>query len=237
MPYAACNASTCARVLGTRADPPDRVARPLHVDRGMSLRFVLWAVTLLRIVLLPVFLWFALRAQEVAAMGVSAGAQRLGLLAVLLAMGVSDVTDGWMARRYGLTSQIGAVVDAFADKLVQLTVATWFTFMGGGAFARLPLWFFALVVARDVVLGAGWLTFHLGRIPVRVVHRPHGRASSVAVFAVFYSVIVGVSESALTPLLILAALLVMASTAAYVRDGFRQLPRHSLRRSVTDEGR
>jgi cardiolipin synthase len=211
MPYAACNASTCARVLGTRADPPDRVARPLHVDRGMSLRFVLWAVTLLRIVLLPVFLWFALRAQEVAAMGVSAGAQRLGLLAVLLAMGVSDVTDGWMARRYGLTSQIGAVVD--------------------------PLWFFALVVARDVVLGAGWLTFHLGRIPVRVVHRPHGRASSVAVFAVFYSVIVGVSESALTPLLILAALLVMASTAAYVRDGFRQLPRHSLRRSVTDEGR
>lgn len=203
----------------------------------MNLRVALWALTLLRIVLLPVFLWVAMLAEAQAASGLDAGAQRLGLLAVLVAMGFSDIADGWMARRYGLASQIGAVVDAFADKLVQLTVVTWFTFTGGNAFARLPLWFFALVVARDALLAAGWLTFRLGRIPVRVVHRPHGRASSVGVFAVFFSVIVGVAPLALMPLLVAVALLVAGSTAAYVQDGFRQLPRQPFRRSVTDGSR
>lgn len=203
----------------------------------MKLRVVLWALTLLRIVLLPLFLWLAMRAQELVGAGLDAGDHRLGLLAVLIAMGSSDIADGWLARRYGLSSQIGAVVDAFADKLVQLTVVTWLTFTGGAAFARLPLWFFALVVARDAVLAAGWLTFRVGRIPVRVVHRPHGRASSVGVFAVFFAVIVGISSSALAPLLIAVALLIAASTTAYVRDGFRQLPRQPFRRSVTDEGR
>jgi cardiolipin synthase (CMP-forming) len=44
-------------------------------------------------------------------------------LGVLLAAGLSDVLDGWVARRRGLTTATGAVLDPITDKLFVLTVA------------------------------------------------------------------------------------------------------------------
>jgi phosphatidylglycerophosphate synthase len=43
-------------------------------------------------------------------------------LAVLLASGLSDVLDGWLARRYGQVTATGAVLDPVTDKLFVLTV-------------------------------------------------------------------------------------------------------------------
>jgi phosphatidylglycerophosphate synthase len=43
---------------------------------------------------------------------------------ILAAAGISDVLDGWIARRYGLATATGALLDPFADKLFVLTVAT-----------------------------------------------------------------------------------------------------------------
>jgi cardiolipin synthase len=44
-------------------------------------------------------------------------------LAVLILAGVSDVLDGWVARRYGLVTATGAALDPITDKLFVLTVA------------------------------------------------------------------------------------------------------------------
>jgi CDP-diacylglycerol--glycerol-3-phosphate 3-phosphatidyltransferase/cardiolipin synthase len=44
-------------------------------------------------------------------------------LAVLTAAAVSDVLDGWVARRYRLATATGAAFDAITDKLFVLTVA------------------------------------------------------------------------------------------------------------------
>jgi CDP-diacylglycerol--glycerol-3-phosphate 3-phosphatidyltransferase/cardiolipin synthase len=43
--------------------------------------------------------------------------------AVLVLAGVSDVLDGWVARRYGLVTATGAALDPITDKLFVLTVA------------------------------------------------------------------------------------------------------------------
>lgn len=43
--------------------------------------------------------------------------------AVLIIAGVTDVLDGWLARRRGLVSAAGAVLDPITDKLFVLTVA------------------------------------------------------------------------------------------------------------------
>jgi len=203
----------------------------------MSLRVALWSLTLLRVVLLPAFLWLGQRAEDLARGGVDPLEIRLPLVGVLLGMGLSDIADGFLARRYALATQLGAVVDAVADKLVQVTIAAWFVFATGGAFARLPLWFLALVVGRDAFLGVGWLAFRLRRIPLEIVHRPHGRASSVGVFVVFFALIAGVSPRRLPALLIPVAVLIAGSTAAYMLDGARQLPRPTSGRRVTHGGR
>ncbi len=47
----------------------------------------------------------------------------LAALAVLVLAGLSDVLDGWVARRWGLATPTGAVLDPITDKLFVLTVA------------------------------------------------------------------------------------------------------------------
>ncbi len=71
-------------------------------------------------------------------------------LIVLALAAVSDVVDGWVARRYGLVSATGAVVDGITDKVFALTVvvtllqqgrAPWFTLalLGTREIGELPL--------------------------------------------------------------------------------------------------
>ncbi len=68
-------------------------------------------------------------------------------LAVLLAAAVTDVIDGWVARRYSLESRFGAYADPIADKLLLTTV-----YLSLGVSGDAPVWFVALVLARDVFI-------------------------------------------------------------------------------------
>jgi phosphatidylglycerophosphate synthase len=54
-------------------------------------------------------------------------------LGVLIAAGLSDVLDGWVARRYGLVTATGAALDPITDKLFVLTVAV--TLVASGHFS------------------------------------------------------------------------------------------------------
>ncbi|MDH3205161.1 MAG: CDP-alcohol phosphatidyltransferase family protein [Gemmatimonadota bacterium] len=186
------------------------------------IRLVLWVVTLARVALLPAFLLLALHAQELARAGVEFGIYRWGAVAVLLVIGLSDLVDGWLARRFDLATHAGAIADAVADKLVQGAVAAFFAFSRGPAFAPLPVWFFTIVVGRDLVLGGGWAALRMRRVPVRIVHRSHGRLSSSSVFVVLFWLVVGMPARGLAPLALLSSALIVASTMAYVLDGLAQ---------------
>jgi cardiolipin synthase len=66
----------------------------------------------------------------------------------------SDVADGFLAKRNGWQSELGAVLDPAADKLL---LATAFVTL---AYLRLvPLWLMAVAVARDVIIVAGALLY------------------------------------------------------------------------------
>lgn len=189
---------------------------------GLVIRLVLWAATLTRVALLPVFLLVALHAQELARAGVESGTYRWGAVATLLVIGLSDMVDGWLARRFDLATHAGAIADAAADKLVQIAVAAFFVFSRGPAFAPLPVWFLAIVVGRDLVLGGGWLTLRARRVPIRIVHRLHGRLATVSVFVVLFWVALGMPTPGVTPLALLSSALIAVSTIAYVLGGLAQ---------------
>jgi cardiolipin synthase len=171
--------------------------------------------------LVPIFVLGALRAQELARSGIDLGLLRWSLVSVLALIALSDVLDGWIARRYGLASQLGAIMDALADKLAQVAFVAVFALATGPAFEALPLWFLALVLARDLVLGGGWLALKVRAVPFQVVHRMHGRATTAAVFAVLFWVTAGLGDGGLAALVLLAAALIWVSTAAYVFDAWK----------------
>ena len=70
-------------------------------------------ITMLRIVIVPFFLAILYSGTE----------NKLQiLLALLFAAGISDILDGFIARKFNMKSKLGAVLDPFADKLLQISV-------------------------------------------------------------------------------------------------------------------
>ena len=180
------------------------------------------ALTALRIALIPAFVMHARWCVDAVEEGESAALHRSLAGAALLGIGASDVVDGWLARRFGLATQVGAVLDAVADKLAQVSLLVFFAFAGGAAFARVPLWFVALVFARDLVLAVGSLLVRSRRGRVVVVHEPHGKAASLLLFAVLVWITYDLPRAAVLPGLMAVAAIVLLSTVAYARAGWRQ---------------
>jgi len=78
--------------------------------------------------------------------------------------GISDFLDGFLARRLGQETALGAWLDPLADKV--LLVGLFFALGWQGVF---PPWLITLVIGRDaaIVLGVFWLRRQKRKVPVR----------------------------------------------------------------------
>jgi cardiolipin synthase (CMP-forming) len=120
---------------------PELAPGPLGPSRRVSsaIRTVPNAVTLLRLLLVPVCAWLL-------------GTGRYGSGLVLTAVvGSTDWVDGWLARRYGQVSRVGQLLDPLADRLLIASVAIALVIQG-----VVPWQAAVLLVARDLFLLAGW---------------------------------------------------------------------------------
>ena len=76
----------------------------------------------------------------------------------------SDAADGFIAKRYGWQSELGAVLDPIADKLLLVTV-----FVALAYLRLVPAWLMAAAVARDVIIVGGVLLYRMviGKVMIR----------------------------------------------------------------------
>lgn len=78
-----------------------------------------------------------------------------GVAAALFAVaGVSDLADGYLAKRCGWTSELGKWLDPVADKCLLITL-----FVAAAWAGLVPRWVTAVVVARDVMIALGALSY------------------------------------------------------------------------------
>ena len=108
------------------------MSQDLTTDRVITLPNALSA---LRLVGVPVFLWLILSHRDGAA------------ILVLMASGATDYLDGKIARAWGQMSRVGALLDPAADRLYILATLFGLTVRG-----VLPLWLAVALVGRDVLL-------------------------------------------------------------------------------------
>ena len=78
----------------------------------------------------------------------------VGTLWLFALAAFSDGLDGYLAKRFGWTTQLGKFLDPLADKLLLVTV-----FITLAVAGYTPVWLATIVVARDVVIGAGAAIF------------------------------------------------------------------------------
>jgi len=112
------------------------------------------AFTLLRLLLLPVFLYVLFGLENRAAAGFLLGA-----------LSATDWVDGYLARRLGQVSEFGKVFDPTVDRLL-FVVATIAIIVDGS----IPLWFALAVLFREIAVGLmmaiATLLFKMPRIDV-----------------------------------------------------------------------
>lgn len=81
-------------------------------------------------------------------------------LSLLAAAAVTDLLDGWIARRWKLHTVVGSVIDPMADKVLMTVLAVSLAAQGG-----LPMWLAVLVLGRDVGLGFAAIYYRWVSLP------------------------------------------------------------------------
>jgi len=162
------------------------------------------SITLGRLVLVPLVVWLIIDHQMEAA-----------FLLFLLA-GLSDAADGYLAKRYGWNSELGAYLDPIADKLLLVSVFVVLGYMG-----ELPLWLVIAAVSRDgLIIGAVLLSTIMGN-PVEVkplfVSKANTAVQIVLAGWVLAELAFGTTFGPLRYWLVIASgILTVASAAAYL---------------------
>ena len=91
-----------------------------------------------RILVIPLFIELAYQASPLASL-------LAGALFALAA--ITDVVDGWLARRMGLVTVIGKFLDPLADKLIVMAAMVMLVRLG-----RFPAWVAILLLSREFVV-------------------------------------------------------------------------------------
>jgi cardiolipin synthase len=92
-------------------------------------------ITLGRILLVPVVVW-----------AITAGEMRVAFV-LFLAAGISDAVDGFLAKRFGMATELGAYLDPLADKAMLVSI-----YVALGIADAVPGWLVILIVSRDIMI-------------------------------------------------------------------------------------
>ena len=153
---------------------------------------------------------------------IASGQLRLAFLLFLVAA-VSDGVDGFLAKRFGMKTELGAYLDPLADKVLIVSI-----YVTLGITGVIPLWIVILVVSRDfMIVGAIVLSWVVDR-PVQI--RPHMISKVNTGVQIVFACLVLAShgyafdaEPLLTLVMALVAVLTLLSVGLYLAEWIRHM--------------
>ncbi|HEY1309375.1 MAG TPA: CDP-alcohol phosphatidyltransferase family protein [Pseudolabrys sp.] len=168
-------------------------------------------ITLGRILLVPFVVW-----------AIASGAMWIAFV-LFLAAGVSDAIDGYLAKRFKMTTELGAYLDPLADKALIVSI-----YLTLGISDLIPRWLVILVVSRDILIVGGILLSWLMGNPLKIKPLLVSKLNTVAQIAfacvVLGSLGFGIPADTLTlVLMVLVAALTLLSIAAYLAEWVRHM--------------
>ena len=137
---------------GTGPIPKGRICRKIRPVAGKRRVNIPNIITLGRILLVPFIVWaIASNQMEIA-------------FAIFIITGVSDAVDGFLAKNFNMTSELGALLDPVADKALLVSI-----YVALGIWGAVPRWIVILVVSRDImIVGAVIVSWLYGKpIPMK----------------------------------------------------------------------
>jgi cardiolipin synthase len=187
-------------------------------------------VTILRILLVPFFvvevLYYVNSGEEV---------HRLFALISFAVAAICDGVDGYIARHYNQKSELGAMLDPLADKLLLVSGVVVLSFNNAPHLERIPLWLTGTIIGRDVVLVLGLIVIQMTVGKVKVQPRIMGKVATVLQMASVLWILLKWHSPVLGYLVLGAAACTGISGILYVFDGMKQLASHPTSRTTPRE--
>ena len=168
-------------------------------------------ITLGRILLVPFVVW-----------AIASGAMWIAFV-LFLAAGASDAVDGFLAKRFHMTSELGSYLDPLADKALIVSI-----YLSLGINGFIPGWLVILVVSRDILIVGGILLAWLIGSPLKIRPLVVSKLNTVAQI-LFACVVLGSLGFAIQVdtlklvLMGLVATLTLLSVGAYVAEWVRHM--------------
>ena len=185
-------------------------------------------ITVIRILLIPVFVALAIYYGAGIQRGDPQEWQRFAAIIVFLVAAVSDGLDGYVARRYNQRSSLGVILDPIADKglllsgIITLSISNWSEV--DATYGRFPVWFPVLVISRDAVILVGAAILHY-LIGSKMKVKPHwtGKVATVCQMCAIAWVMLQLRFIPLPIVVAIAGLFTFVSGIIYIAYGVRQL--------------
>ncbi|MEM7145390.1 MAG: CDP-diacylglycerol--glycerol-3-phosphate 3-phosphatidyltransferase [Verrucomicrobiota bacterium] len=178
-------------------------------------------ITIFRILLIPVFVGFAVYYGASLANNTPEQSLRLAAIITFIVAAASDGVDGFIARRFNQKTRLGVLLDPLADKTLVVSAIITLSIMPWEQ--KLPLWFPILVIFRDAVSGGAYfLLVHFTKEP-RV--QPHWTGKSATFFQMLAIawVMLDITAIPLNYPVFIAGFFTFASGMIYLADCIRQL--------------
>src|SRR5262245_22142345 len=168
-------------------------------------------ITLGRILLVPVVGW-----------AISAGEMQVAFV-LFLAAGITDAVDGFLAKRFGMATELGAYLDPLADKAMLVSI-----YVALGITDAVPRWLVILVVSRDIMIVSAVILSWLVDKPVPLKPLSVSKLNTVAQIALACVVMAAIGfdfdgTMAVLALTALVAALTLISIACYVAEWVRHM--------------
>lgn len=160
-------------------------------------------ITIFRIILIPIFLILFHSNME----------NRILYSGLIFSLaGASDILDGYIARKYDLTSKLGAVLDPFADKMMNFAVLISFTI------ARyIQLWILLILMLKEIIMILGGVFLYLRKEKSVIPSNRNGKNATVSFYAAIISIVLGAPNALTSTLLILTVVLNILAFIGYLK--------------------
>ncbi|MGA7486362.1 MAG: CDP-alcohol phosphatidyltransferase family protein [Xanthobacteraceae bacterium] len=168
-------------------------------------------ITLGRILLVPVVVW-----------AITAGQMRVAFV-LFLAAGITDAVDGFLAKRFGMATELGAYLDPLADKAMLVSI-----YIALGITDAVPRWLVILVVSRDIMIVSAVILSWLVDRPLPLKPLPVSKLNTVAQISLACVVMAALgfdfdATMAVMALTALVTALTLLSIAFYVAEWVRHM--------------
>lgn len=141
------------------------------------------------------------------------------LLGLYLLVYLTDIADGYFARKFNQVSELGKIIDPLADKILVILVVTYLYY-----YEIIPAYYYYIIILRDIIIFTGGI-FVSNKIGKVLPSNYLGKITVVSIGAFIIVVTMGLSSTSMVynVFLILSIILSFISVFVYALKGIQEV--------------